>query len=179
MSDSNTIIDHTRDRRENIRICVLETARATRAQGCYVEQLLTLTRAVYADATALEIKRELDHLKEIGLLTTDQDASGRWFVVPTGHAIDASTPGRARGASLLDALDALDTPHRALLCLEELFEPKFVPAGSPEPRLDVNQHGLWSLLACVNARLTHDFEAAREALDSACAEANVKVAQQA
>jgi hypothetical protein len=82
------ITDIARIRREDIRWHLLVTAEASRPQGIYVEQMLPIVRSVYGDATALELKRELDYLEERKLISIARDGMDRWFVQLTRHGMD-------------------------------------------------------------------------------------------
>ena len=81
-------IDHTRIRREDIRWYLLVAANVSRPQGTYLEGMLAIVRAVYADATEHELKRELDYLEERELVKIERDGMDRWFVQLTRHGID-------------------------------------------------------------------------------------------
>lgn len=81
-------IDTARVRREDIRWYLLVAANVSRPQGSYVESMLAVVRAVYADATEHEIKRELDYLEERELVKIERDGMDRWFVQLTRHGID-------------------------------------------------------------------------------------------
>jgi predicted component of type VI protein secretion system len=81
-------IDHARVRRESIRWFLLVAANVSRPQGVYVEGMLPVVRAVYADATENEVKRELDYLEDRGLVKIQRDGMDRWFVDLTRHGID-------------------------------------------------------------------------------------------
>lgn len=95
-------IDPARVRRENIRWFLIRAADVSRPAGTYVEHLLAVVQAVYADATELEVKREVDYLEERDLVTVRRDGMDRWFVQLTRHGIDLAEyttevePGIAR-----------------------------------------------------------------------------------
>lgn len=96
------MIDHARIRREAIRWYLIVAANVSRPQGIYVEAMLPIVQAVYADATELELRRELDYLEERDLVKIARDGMDRWFVELTRHGIDLAEyttvvePGIAR-----------------------------------------------------------------------------------
>lgn len=81
-------IDPARIRREDIRWYLLVAANVSRPQGSYVEQLLAIVRAVYADATERELRIELDYLEERELVKIERDGMDRWYVQLSRHGID-------------------------------------------------------------------------------------------
>jgi predicted component of type VI protein secretion system len=100
------MIDYARIRREAIRWYLIVAANVSRPQGLYVEGMLPVVQAVYADATEHELKRELDYLEERQLVSIQRDGMERWFVTLTRHGIDlaeyttAVEPGIARPKAL-------------------------------------------------------------------------------
>lgn len=95
-------LDLTRIRRESIRWYLLVAANVSRPQGIYVEGMLPIIQAVYADATERELRIELDYLEERDLVKIKRDGMDRWFVELTRHGIDLAEyttqvePGIAR-----------------------------------------------------------------------------------
>jgi hypothetical protein len=95
-------IDHARVRRESIRWHLLSIANIARPAGIYVEAMLPVVQAVYADATEHELRRELDYLEARVLVNIVKDGMDRWMVDLTRHGIDiveytsAVEPGIAR-----------------------------------------------------------------------------------
>lgn len=83
-------IDHARLRREAIRWLILLTLNNARPVGAFEHLVLTVAQSEYPDATALELRRELDYLHERELLKLDKQPSGRWFAVLTRHGVDVS-----------------------------------------------------------------------------------------
>ena len=96
------MIDIARIRREAIRWYLIVSANVSRPQGIYVEAMLPVVQSVYADATELELRRELDYLEERELVKIKRDGMDRWFVELTRHGIDLAEyttvvePGIAR-----------------------------------------------------------------------------------
>ena len=95
-------IDLARARRENIRWLVLLTLNNARPSGAFDSSVLAVTHAVYPDATALELRRELDYLHDRQLVETTRRPDGRWWVELTRYGVDVAEytvdvePGIAR-----------------------------------------------------------------------------------
>ena len=95
-------IDHPRIRREAMRWYLIVAANVSRPHGIYVEGMLPVVQAVYADATEHEVKRELDYLEGRDLVKVKRDGMDRWYVQLTRHGIDLAEytsvlePGIAR-----------------------------------------------------------------------------------
>lgn len=71
-------IDHARVRREYLRWVLMLTLNNARPMGCYDSTALATVQGVYADATELEVRRELDYLAERELISLDKRPDGRW-----------------------------------------------------------------------------------------------------
>jgi hypothetical protein len=97
-------IDHARLRREALRWLVLLTLNNARPIGAYEGIVLSVAQSEYPDATALELRRELDYLHERELVAVDKQPTGRWFAALTRHGVDVAEytvtcePGIARPA---------------------------------------------------------------------------------
>lgn len=97
-------IDHTRLRREALRWLILLTLNNARPIGAFEGLILTVAQSEYPDATAMELRREMDYLGERELVKIDKQSSGRWFAQLTRHGVDvaeytvACEPGIARPA---------------------------------------------------------------------------------
>lgn len=97
-------IDHARLRREAIRWLILLTLNNARPVGAFESLVLTVAQSEYPDATALELRRELDYLHERALVQVDKQPTGRWHAGLTRHGVDvaeytvAVEPGIARPA---------------------------------------------------------------------------------
>lgn len=77
----------TKIRREHVRwLCLVETGRV-RPELLVDLALLAIVRAVYADATIKELRRELDYLAMQNLLTITSNGS-RWQLKPTYQGVD-------------------------------------------------------------------------------------------
>lgn len=94
--------DLAKTRRESLRWLILLTLYNARPIGAYEEVVLTVAQSVYPDATALEVRRELDYLNDRVLVTIDKQPSGRWHAELTRHGVDIAEytvdcqPGIAR-----------------------------------------------------------------------------------
>ncbi|MCW5666513.1 MAG: hypothetical protein KIT35_21995 [Piscinibacter sp.] len=86
MSDFAT--NMARVRREQIRWFLLLALNVARPAGAYSEVLLSVVQATYADATRLEIHRELDYLEERELVHIHRDPTDRWSCELTRHGVD-------------------------------------------------------------------------------------------
>ena len=98
------MIDQTKVRRESMRWMILLTLNNARPIGAYEELVLATIQAMYQDATALEVRRELDYLADRGLVDLRKEPSGRWFADLTRDGTDVAEytvecdPGIARPA---------------------------------------------------------------------------------
>lgn len=96
--------DLTKVRRESLRWLILLTLNNARPLGAFEEVVLTVAQSVYPDATALEVRRELDYLGDRELVMLDKQPSGRWHAELTRHGVDIAEytvdcqPGIARPA---------------------------------------------------------------------------------
>lgn len=77
-----------RVRREQIRWFLLQTLNVSRPGGCYTEVLLGVIHGTYADATHLEVRRELDYLEERQLAKIQRDPTDRWYAELTRLGVD-------------------------------------------------------------------------------------------
>lgn len=95
-------IDIAKIRRESLRWLVLLTLNNARPIGAYEGPVLSVAQSEYPDATAIELRRELDYLDERKLITVRKDPSGKWFAELTRYGIDIAeytidcAPGIAR-----------------------------------------------------------------------------------
>ncbi len=94
--------DLAKARRESLRWLILLTLNNARPIGAFEEVVLSVAQSVYPDATALEVRRELDYLNDRVLVTLDKQPSGRWHAELTRHGVDITEytvdcqPGIAR-----------------------------------------------------------------------------------
>lgn len=97
-------IDHARLRREALRWLILLTLNNARPIGAYELLVLSVAQSEYPDATALELRRELDYLHDRELVKLDKQPSGKWHAELTRHGVDVAEytvtcePGIARPA---------------------------------------------------------------------------------
>lgn len=97
-------IDYDRIRREQVRWTILLALNHARPQGCYEQLVLSAVQSVYPDATALELRREMDYLDDRRLVHIRKEPSGRWWAELIRYGIDVveytvdCEPGIARPA---------------------------------------------------------------------------------
>ena len=96
------MVDQAKVRRESMRWNILLTLNNARPIGAYEELVLSTIQAIYPDATALELRRELDYLADRSLVELKKEPSGRWFADVTRYGVDIAEyavdcqPGIAR-----------------------------------------------------------------------------------
>jgi hypothetical protein len=96
------MVDMTKIRRESMRWRLLDTLNKARPHTSSAHWLLEVMRGVYADATALEIQRELDYLHDRDLVELVKQPSGMWFADLSRYGVDIAEytidcePGIAR-----------------------------------------------------------------------------------
>ena len=95
-------IDQARIRREALRWLIILTLNNARPVGAFEGPILSVAQAEYPDATALELRRELDYLADRSLVELKKEPSGRWFADVTRYGVDIAEytvdcqPGIAR-----------------------------------------------------------------------------------
>lgn len=95
-------IDTAKIRREGIRWLLLLALNNARPLGAHESVLLSIVQAIHADATAVELRRELGYLEGRELLTVKRDPSGVWSADLTRYGVDIAEytidcePGIAR-----------------------------------------------------------------------------------
>ncbi len=98
------MIDHAKVRRESMRWYVLLTLYNAHPVGAYEELVLATMQGIYADATQLEVRQQLDYLADRDLVKVVREPGGRWFADLTRYGIDVVEyavdiePGIARPA---------------------------------------------------------------------------------
>ncbi len=96
------MIDTAKVRRESMRWNILLILNNARPVGAYEELVLATMQSIYPDATALELRRELDYLADRELVALIKEPSGRWFADLSRHGTDVAEytvecdPGIAR-----------------------------------------------------------------------------------
>ena len=96
------MIDQAKARREHLRWLILLTLNNARPIGAFEGPILSVAQSEYPDATALELRRELDYLHDRKLVAIERKPDGRWFAELTRYGVDvaeytvACEPGIAR-----------------------------------------------------------------------------------
>ncbi len=96
------MLDPAKVRRESMRWNILLTLNNARPIGAAEELVLATIRGIYPDATALEVRRELDYLDDRQLVRVIKEPSGRWYAELTRYGVDVAEytvdcePGIAR-----------------------------------------------------------------------------------
>ena len=94
--------DVAKVRRESMRWNLIATLNKARPYSTTEQFLLDVMRAIYPDATPLEVRRELDYLADRQLVSLDKQPSGTWFADLTRYGVDIAEytvechPGIAR-----------------------------------------------------------------------------------
>lgn len=98
------MIDHSRIRRESLRWYLILALNNARPQEICEEVIQATMRAIYPDATPLEVRRELDYLQGRDLVNLRKEPSGRWWADLSRYGVDIAEytidcePGIARPA---------------------------------------------------------------------------------
>lgn len=96
------MVDTAKVRREGMRWNILAALDKARPYTTSEVFLLDVMRAIYQDATPIELRRELDYLDDRKLVTVDRQPHGAWFADLTRHGVDVAEytvecdPGIAR-----------------------------------------------------------------------------------
>lgn len=96
------MLDQAKVRRESMRWNILLTLNNARPIGAYEELVLATIQGIYPDASALELRRELDYLDDRKLVDLTKEPGGRWFAELTRLGVDIAEytldcePGIAR-----------------------------------------------------------------------------------
>ncbi len=96
------MVDHSKVRRESMRWNLINTLDKARPHTSSEQFLLDVMRAIYPDATGLEVRRELDYLAGRDLVDLNKMPSGSWFADLTRYGVDIAEytiecePGIAR-----------------------------------------------------------------------------------
>lgn len=81
-------IDMDRQRREQLRWILLLALNHARPFGAAEMMLLGTAQAIYPDATALEIRRELAYLEDRALVEIERMPAGPWRAALTRTGVD-------------------------------------------------------------------------------------------
>lgn len=96
------MIDPAKARRESLRWFILLTLNTSRPVDPHEAVVLSIIQSIYADATPLELRRELDYLADRLLVTLNKQPSGQWICGLTSLGVDIAEytvdcrPGIAR-----------------------------------------------------------------------------------
>jgi hypothetical protein len=95
-------LDTAKIRRETMRWNILLTLNNARPMGAYEELIHATVQSINPDATALEVRREIDYLADRKLVDLKKEPGGRWFADLTHYGVDVAEytidclPGIAR-----------------------------------------------------------------------------------
>ncbi|MBH3449157.1 hypothetical protein I5S84_09885 [Pseudomonas putida] len=95
-------IDPAKTRRESMRWLILLTLNTSRPIDPHEAVVLSTVQGMYPDATALELRRELDYLADRSLVTIEKSPAGPWAAGLTSLGVDIAEytvdcrPGIAR-----------------------------------------------------------------------------------
>lgn len=96
------MIDQAKARRESLRWYILLTLNTSRPVDPHEAVVLSTIQGIYSDATAMELRRELDYLADRSLVTLDKKPAGAWICGLTHYGVDIAeytipcNPGIAR-----------------------------------------------------------------------------------
>lgn len=96
--------DLQKARREQMRWIILLTLQNSRPVEIHEAVVLQVLQGIYPDATALEVRRELDYLADRELVCLNKRPDGVWLADLTRHGVDVVEytvdvePGIARPA---------------------------------------------------------------------------------
>ncbi|MCS5517670.1 hypothetical protein [Pseudomonas qingdaonensis] len=96
------MIDPAKARRESLRWYILLTLNTSRPVDPHEAVVLSTIQGIYPDATAMELRRELDYLADRSLVTLVKQPSGVWICGLTHYGVDIAeytipcNPGIAR-----------------------------------------------------------------------------------
>lgn len=96
------MIDPNKARREHLRWLIILTLNNARPIGAFEGPILSVAQSEYPDATAHELRRELDYLGDRKLVGVTRKPDGRWFGELTRYGVDVAEytvdcePGIAR-----------------------------------------------------------------------------------
>lgn len=82
------MVDQEKQRREFMRWVLLLALNNGRPIGAWEEVLLSIIQGLYADATRLGVRREIDYLGDRGLVQVKKHPDGRWFCELSRNGVD-------------------------------------------------------------------------------------------
>lgn len=77
-------------RRESLRWLLIRALYNARPEGANEAVIVMTVQGVFADATQLEVRRELDYLHQRELAEVKKEPSGRWYAHITRHGVDVA-----------------------------------------------------------------------------------------
>lgn len=77
-------------RREHIRWLIILTLQHARPMGHFDRPILTVVQSEFPDATALELRRELDYLEKRQVVRIQRQPDNRWHCELTQTGIDVA-----------------------------------------------------------------------------------------
>lgn len=83
-------VDHAKARREAMRWTILLILNNARPVSTHESLVLSTMQAIYQDATALEVRRELDYLHDRLLVEVKKEPSGVWYAELTALGVDVA-----------------------------------------------------------------------------------------
>ena len=81
-------IDMQKVRRESLRWLLLLALNNSRPIAAHESLLLQIARAIYSDATEIELRRELDYLEGRKMVSITRHPAGFWTTEPTALGTD-------------------------------------------------------------------------------------------
>jgi hypothetical protein len=82
------MVDLAKVRREGMRWNLINTLNKARSYTSNEAFLVEVMRSIYPDATAHEVRRELDYLADRDLVDLRKEPSGTWFADLTRYGVD-------------------------------------------------------------------------------------------
>jgi hypothetical protein len=95
-------VDHAKARRESMRWYILLTLNNARPVETHESLVLSTVQGIFPDATAMEVRRELDYLDDRKLVLVNKQPAGFWLCDLTHYGVDVAEytvdvhPGIAR-----------------------------------------------------------------------------------
>lgn len=84
------MVDPIKIRRETMRWNIILVLYNARPVGAYEELIMATVQGMFLDATALEVRRELDYLADRKLIELRKEPSGRWFADLNRDGVDVA-----------------------------------------------------------------------------------------
>lgn len=81
-------VDQARIRREFMRWTILLALNAARPEDLHDTVVVQTVQAIYPDATALEVRREIDYLVDRGLVSVRKQPTSIWWCGLSRYGVD-------------------------------------------------------------------------------------------